>query len=117
MKTETTIHLNKHRDEHTINASGFEIKNDEHGYVERGCVVVKAETEDQKVAVFLDVEDARELRKALDRAIRKADRAAAREENFKRRSAKWAKRDAAFRERQIAAGRMNPDGTWKEVAS
>ena len=113
MKTEHSIHLNKHRETDTVTASGFEIRDETHGYVERGCVVIKAENETEKTDVFMSVEQARELRKALNRAIRKADTRATKEANFKRRQAKWARRDAEFRERQIAAGRMNPDGTWK----
>jgi hypothetical protein len=46
MKTEHSIHLN-HTEPVTLDARGFEIRHEEHGYVERGVVVVKAETEDE----------------------------------------------------------------------
>lgn len=108
-QAQTQIHVGRYYDEQAVDVSG--IARDEH---DAGFVVVKARTEKQAVDVFVDVDKARDLRKALDRAIRAADPWATRQANFKRRQAKWAKRDAEFRERQIAAGRMNPDGTWKD---
>jgi len=109
----TAIHVGRYRDEETVDASGYS-REERH---EKGFVVVTAETEKQKVDVFVDVDKARELVKALNRAIRKADPWTAKQANFRRRQLKHERWTKEFNAKQIAAGRMNPDGTWKEATS
>lgn len=89
------VHVGRYYDEQTIDVSG--IANHDHGYADKGFVVLKARTEKQAVDVFVDVDKARELRKALDRAIRAADPQATKDANWKARQRRWEKRRAEFR--------------------